>query len=112
MKVTPEQFWEMLWGGEAYSLANWDGEPGVITRSRFNEALERLNDFLKSDDIDHIFKDISEYSTRVLQLALTGAKDGPVTFTWDTENPDVKEYVRFTVAEVREELAYRRRRES
>jgi hypothetical protein len=45
--LTAEEFWLALWGEEGYSLKDWKekygGEDCIITPSRFNEALERIN---------------------------------------------------------------------
>ena len=47
--ITPEQFWMILWGEEAYPLSKWKGDDCPMTPSRFNEALERLRTALASE---------------------------------------------------------------
>jgi hypothetical protein len=47
-KMTPEQFWKILWGEEAFLFASWNGEEWCpLAHIRFREALDRMNDFLK-----------------------------------------------------------------
>jgi hypothetical protein len=40
---TSEEFWRILWGEEAYPLGHWKGGDLPMTRTRFYEALARLN---------------------------------------------------------------------
>lgn len=51
-ELSAEQFWNALWGEEAFALKDWmpkyAGVDCVMTPSRFNEALERLNALLRA----------------------------------------------------------------